>query len=259
MVVPWIVVPCYNEAARLDRQAFERALADGRQSFLFVDDGSTDGTGEVLAALAATRPERCRVVVAPENRGKAEAVRLGMRTALEAGAGMVGYWDADLSTPLSQIQAFAALLGSRPDVELVMGSRVRMLGRRIDRSGVRHLVGRAYATLASLSLGLPVYDTQCGAKLFRRSVALERALRRPFGSRWAFDVELIQRLQLDWGDRGIDRIIEVPLAEWRDVGDSKVSLRAGAAAFAFLFGLLLRRESRRLPLRGQPLEAYQVR
>lgn len=245
---PWVVVPCYNELRRLDRAAFEANLAgDSGATFLFVDDGSTDGTATLLAAIAATNPARCTVVMLPENRGKAEAVRTGMRTALEGGARCVAYWDADLATPLRHIDEFAALLESRPAIDVVMGARVRMLGRHIDRSGSRHLIGRAYATLASVVLGLPVYDTQCGAKLFRRSMALEHALARPFRSRWSFDVELLQRLQHGWGDRGNDRILEVPLPEWRDVGSSNVSLTTGGAAFAVLFALLLR-NNRSLPL-----------
>jgi dolichyl-phosphate beta-glucosyltransferase len=254
----WIVIPCYNEARRLDRRTLEDSLVgDGGPTFLFVDDGSTDDTRAVISAIAAANPDRCRILSLPRNRGKAEAVRAGMQLALDGGASAIGYWDADLSTPLTQIHEFAALLDEDEGTQVVMGSRVRMLGRHIDRSGARHLIGRAYATLASAVLGLPVYDTQCGAKLFRRSAALEHALRTPFRSRWSFDVELLQRLQHAWGDRGIDRIIEVPLARWRNVGSSKVSLRGGGTAFLFLFGRLLR-NSRSLPLRAQPRSATTI-
>jgi dolichyl-phosphate beta-glucosyltransferase len=169
-------------------------------------------------------------------------VRAGLKLALDAGAEWVGYWDADLATPLAVIDDFARVSRQNPDVEVVMGARVRMLGRAVDRSGLRHLTGRVYATIASFALDLPVYDTQCGAKLLIRSAALEAALAVPFRSTWAFDVELLQRLQNQWGDRGVARIIEVPLREWRDVGESKVSLRAGARAFLFVLGILVRRK-----------------
>jgi dolichyl-phosphate beta-glucosyltransferase len=186
---PWIVIPCYNEAARLDRAAFEAAMAAWDSPvFVFVDDGSTDSTLLVLQALQHQSPGRCHVLALPENRGKAEAVRHGLNAALAGGATRVGYWDADLATPLTTIEEFARELDDRPHIQVVMGSRVRMLGRDIQRSTFRHCVGRVYATLASLVLRLPVYDTQCGAKLFRRSSALEHALTDPFRSRWAFDV-----------------------------------------------------------------------
>jgi dolichyl-phosphate beta-glucosyltransferase len=249
----WIVVPCYNEAARLDVAAFETAMAGpGAPVFLFVDDGSTDDTRGCLAALEAGSGWRCRVIGLPVNRGKAEAVRTGLRAALAGGAERVGYWDADLSTPLDVVADFDRELDRRPDAAVVMGARVRMLGRDIRRHGSRHLVGRAYATLASVVLRLPVYDTQCGAKLFRASPELAAALDRPFGSRWAFDVELLQRLQREWGDPGIARIVEVPLLAWRDVGQSKVSLVAGAGAFLFLVRLGLRRPPGR---RAEPAAA----
>ncbi len=247
----WVVVPCYNEALRLDASAFLAAAAGSRApTFIFVDDGSTDGTRRSLDALAVgigrLRAGGCRVLALEQNVGKAEAVRAGLRTALDAGASRVGYWDADLATPLDMIEAFDQLLDERRGVDVVMGARVRMLGREIQRSGLRHLAGRAYGTLASLALGVPVYDTQCGAKLLRKSSALEHALQRPFKSRWAFDIELLRRLQEGWGDSGIDRIVEVPLPAWRDVGESKVSMLAGARAFLFLLRLWVQRPGRRL-------------
>jgi dolichyl-phosphate beta-glucosyltransferase len=238
---PWIVIPCYNEAARLDREAFEAAMAAWDSPvFVFVDDGSTDSTRLVLEAMRERMDGRCRVLALPRNRGKAEAVRHGLNAALAEGATRVGYWDADLATPLETIEDFDRELDDRPVIEVVMGSRVKMLGREIRRSAFRHYVGRVYATVASLVLRMPVYDTQCGAKLFRRSHALERALAAPFRSRWAFDVELLQRLQAQWRYAGAQRIVEVPLREWRDVGESKVSLLSGARAYLFLLEMLLR-------------------
>lgn len=238
---PWIIIPCFNEAERLDRGAFEEAMAQSHGPvFIFVDDGSTDRTPLILKGIQAAGGPRCQVVTLPENRGKAEAVRQGLQVAITAGAPRLGYWDADLATPLPVIDDLARELEARPEVEVVMGSRVRMLGRRIERSGLRHLIGRAYATLASLALRIPVYDTQCGAKLFRSTPALTHALAAPFRAGWGFDVELLQRLQRQWGERGVGRIVEVPLREWHDVGASKVSLAAGARAFIQLARMALR-------------------
>ncbi len=238
---PWIVVPCYNEANRLDVSAFSKFMSRSDSPVLvFVDDGSTDGTLRLLNALRQEAGDRCHVLTLPSNRGKAEAVRHGMKAALAAGAARVGYWDADLATPLCTIRELDAELDNRIGAEVIMGSRIRMLGRTIERSALRHYIGRVYATLASLTLRLGVYDTQCGAKLFRGTPALTRALGAPFRSRWAFDVELLRRLQVEWGGIGAERIVEIPLREWRDVGRSKVSLVAGAAAFLFLVRLLLR-------------------
>jgi hypothetical protein len=127
-----------------------------------------------------------------------------------------------------------------------MGSRVQLLGHAIQRRHGRHYLGRVFATCASLSLGLPVYDTQCGAKLFRHTPALVSALAAPFTSRWVFDVELLARLVCPRpGITAIamERIREEPLLSWTDIPGSK--LRPAAALRCGLdllrLGLKLRR------------------
>ena len=236
----WIIVPCFNEARRLDRSAFLEAAASASDThYLFVDDGSTDETGAVIREMASEAAQSIGTLALPSNSGKAEAVRQGMLRAIEADAHCVGYWDADLATPLDVIPDFASILAEDDEVDVVMGARARMLGRQIQRSGLRHLAGRAYATAAAVALRLPVYDTQCGAKLFRNGPALKESLKSPFSSRWAFDVELLRRLQIQWGDSGIGRIVEVPLLRWRDVGESKVSLLSGGLAFGYVLRLML--------------------
>ena len=222
-----VVVPCYNEAARLDAAPL-RAFVDGHAeaSLLLVDDGSTDATAAVLDRLASERPGRIRALSLTPNAGKAEAVRRGLRDALAGGAEIVGYLDADLSTPPAEIDDLLAAL-ARPGVQVAIGARVGMLGYDIDRSAVRHYLGRVFATAASIILRARVYDTQCGAKLFRAGPALSEALSTAFLSRWAFDVELLGRLLI--GTAGVPAlplaaIVEVPLPVWHDVKGSKLGL-----------------------------------
>jgi dolichyl-phosphate beta-glucosyltransferase len=227
------VVPCHDEETRLDTDAFVR-LVDARLDIdvLFVDDGSEDGTGTVLEGLAQKRPGRLQVLSLPINQGKAEAVRQGLRHALATRPRYVGYLDADLATPIDEMCRLSDLLGGR-DVDVVLGTRLSMLGRHIERDHVRHYLGRVFASAASLTLRLRVYDTQCGAKVFRATPALEAALDAPFLSRWAFDVELLGRL-LAGGPKvpavPVERIVEEPLLTWRDVPGSKLSLAAMAGA-----------------------------
>ena len=222
-----IVVPCYNEAARLEIDRFAAFAARPDASLLCVDDGSTDDTARVLERIAARMPGRLRLLRLSPNGGKANAVRAGMRKAMDEGAARVGYWDADLATPFEELARFQAVLDARPSVIGVLGSRVRMLGTRIERSAARHYMGRVFATFASLVLRLAVYDTQCGAKLFRVAPVLSAALAAPFRSRWAFDVELIARLdhasRAGGGPPAADLLVELPLQAWRHVGGSKLS------------------------------------
>jgi hypothetical protein len=140
----------------------------------------------------------------------------------------VGFWDADLATPLEAIDRLREVLTERPGIEIVFGSRVAMLGRRIQRRPIRHYAGRAFATVVSIVLGLPVYDTQCGAKVFRCTPVLPTLFEEPFLSRWVFDVELIaRRIRAEQHDQlppTAGAIFEFPLEKWTDVPGSKLRL-----------------------------------
>ena len=187
-----LVVPCYNEAQRLPADEYV-AYASARPEieFTFVDDGSTDTTLEVLESLSQRLPGQLHVLSLPQNRGKAEATRTGLQAAATADhpADLVGFWDADLATPLAAVDEFAATLAERPTIEMVFGARVALLGRHINRLPSRHYLGRIFATLASTVLSLRIYDTQCGAKIFRNSAAFRRVMAEPFESPWIFDGE----------------------------------------------------------------------
>lgn len=235
-----LVVPCYNESKRLDPKAFLGALEkDPNISFLFVDDGSSDDTLAILQDMQEMNPAQVDVLRLEKNSGKAEAVRRGMLVSLEGAFDNVGYWDADLATPLVEIEGFCRLLEST-DVEIVIGSRVRLLGRKIERNALRHYFGRVFATCASMLLDISVYDTQCGAKILKNSSSLGRVFGRPFKVNWTFDVEMLARLPMvkqESSREASSRWVELPLAEWVDVAGSKVAL-SDFIKSAFEFGLL---------------------
>ncbi|MDG2333112.1 MAG: glycosyltransferase [Myxococcota bacterium] len=222
-----LVIPCFNEAQRLRSDLFGEYLdSDPETDLIFVDDGSHDGTAGILEELAARGQGRINVVTQPRNQGKAEAVRAGMNRAFSTGARFVGYFDADLATPLAEVSRLREVLRRDESIEIVFASRVQLLGRRIQRRPLRHYLGRVFATVASEVLGLPVYDTQCGAKLFRAGPRVKALFSEPFLSNWVFDVELIARWRVSERETGAppahEVIYEVPVDEWVDVAGSKV-------------------------------------
>lgn len=231
-----VVMPCFNEQSRLQLSHL-RSFAETHHEvrFLFVDDGSTDSTGDLLAKEASTHPRLASVLRLDENVGKAEAVRLGLRQAIREGARLVAYWDADLATPVEELPGMIKVLEAEESVHGVFGSRVRLMGRTIERRPLRHYLGRVFATAASMVLGLPVYDTQCGAKAFRVTRELGMVLDQPFRSKWIFDVELLARfkgvLQADTNSR----LREYPLHAWRDIGGSKLTFQDFPRAAIDLF------------------------
>jgi dolichyl-phosphate beta-glucosyltransferase len=243
-----IVIPCYDEAERFDAPAFVE-LSRKADRLIFVDDGSSDATPAILDSLTVDAGDSIDVIRLARNRGKAEAVRAGLAAALAGGAEIVGYYDADLATPPAELLRLIDELGDHPDRQVVLGSRVALLGHSIERHWTRHYLGRIYGTLASLALGITVYDTQCGVKLFRRSPALEAAIATRFPDRWSFDVELLARLVRP-GDGiapvGVDQIVEVPLRTWKDVGGSKLRPASSARSVLALAGVRrrMRRRSR---------------
>ena len=220
-----IVVPCYNEAKRLDIDEFV-AFAGRRPwlTLIFVDDGSTDGTADLIAAAVRRCPDHVGSLILDDNSGKGEAVRRGILRALEGGAQLVAFWDADLATPLVDIDTFRQCFESRPNLEIAIASRVKLLGRQIERSAARHYFGRAAATAVSGILGIPVYDTQCGAKMFRATPRVHRIFSAPFITRWIFDVEILARWLSDRRPgEDLDRfMIEIPIQKWTNVGGSKL-------------------------------------
>jgi len=240
-----LVIPCYNEAARLPVESFvEFSEENDNISFLFVNDGSTDETQQVLNGLAVRRPDHFRAMHLDRNRGKGEAVRRGVLAAIDTEPQYVGYWDADLSTPLEEIRRFVEIYERHPENVMLAGARIKMMGRRIERRTSRHYLGRVFATVASGLLDIQMYDTQCGAKLFRCKAGTRDLFAQPFHSRWLFDLELILRIQRREAageNRPIDSLIrEVPLNTWRDVPDSKISYAYFLWAFFDLLSLRLR-------------------
>lgn len=208
-----LIIPCYNEEERLD---FSRFKSYGFIHYLFVNDGSTDAT---LQRLQENVTEPDYYLDLSANCGKAEAVRKGILYARKLPIWeeitWVGFWDADLATPVEEVEFFLRFIEiTGKGADAIYGSRVDRLGGAISRDYLRHLLGRVFATVVQLVLNTGSYDSQCGAKLFKKSV-VEEAFAEPFISRWLFDIEILLRLR----NR---RIVECPLRQWSEIRGSKI-------------------------------------
>ena len=227
-----IIIPCYNEEGRLDLPAFREFIETHPDvNFIFVNDGSSDGTAGVLANFcSANRAEWCSL---EKNSGKAEAVRQGMKIAMKHNSDYIGFWDADLATPLSELERM--LESATEEMLYISGCRLLRLGGRIKRKWYRHYLGRVFATAVSLYLALPVYDTQCGAKLYKKE-CVPFITEHRFVTRWFFDVEILKRMTKHYGtDAVLSRSLELPLESWLDVSGSKLRYISCMVDFIKLF------------------------
>jgi dolichyl-phosphate beta-glucosyltransferase len=223
-----IVIPAYNEERRLP-QTLDRILEWlGQESIAFdelvvVDDGSSDATASVAEKYHQAHPE-VRLLRNPGNCGKGYAIRQGM---LEARAEWILYTDADLSTPITEIEKlYAAAVQQQADVAI--GSRA--LNRalvEVHQPAFREYSGRFFNLIMRAVTGLQFRDTQCGFKLFRAEAARQIfPLQKQDG--FSFDVEdlvIAKKLGL--------RAIEVPV-RWANVEGTKVRLSQGLKSFADL-------------------------
>lgn len=211
-----LVIPCYNEANRLDFGEFSKC--GDNLFFLFVNDCSTDST---LDLLKKNLNKNMFLLNLEKNHGKGEAVRRGMlhiQSMPEFNqVDWVGYWDADLATPLAELNNFILFKNTfYPKAEAIFGSRIVRMGSLIKRSYKRSIMGRFFATFVGITLGIVAYDSQCGAKLFRRDI-INKYFKEPFISRWIFDVEILLRMRQK-------NVAEYPLFEWEDVSGGSLKI-----------------------------------
>ncbi len=203
---------------------FTRLQSDIR--FLFVNDGSTDTTLDVLQQLVELAPQHFEILNLEHNCGKAEAVRRGILQGVTTKPTYIGFWDADLATPLHAIPEYIRVLDRRHEIDLLLGVRLPLLGHAIRRQPARRLLGKMFAYIASRLLAIRCSDTQCGAKIFRLTPEIVSIFSQPFESRWIFDVELLARLirlrRETVSPQVSETVFEIPLEKWEDVAGSKL-------------------------------------
>jgi len=222
-----VVIPAYNEAARIAAPLRRLGTYLGahypHSELVLADDGSTDGTAGVVQALGAEIGMPVRVLPGAGNRGKGHAVRRGM---LAARGALVLMTDADLSTPIEELERLHAAIRAGADVAI--GSR-KMAGALIEehQPALREAMGRVFTWLTRLFV-VDVTDVTCGFKLFRRDAAHAVFALLTLDD-WSFDAEaLFVTRHLGF------ELVEVPV-RWRDAAGTKV--RRGRDALQSALGL----------------------
>ena len=225
-----VVVPAFQEARRIPRlirAVHDHARTDLRAAGLtlheviVVDDGSTDGTGAVLADAAEKEPLLRALTAPPGRRGKGHALAHGIR---QASGHLVLLADVDLSAPLSETHKLAAELHAGADV--AVGSRA-LEGAAVDGTPLsRELMGRTFNALVRTVTALDLRDTQCPLKLMPTTLAHELT-EHQIAAGFAYDVELLLRAR-----RHGARVVEVPI-EFHHDRDSRVRPLVSAASMAY--------------------------
>lgn len=215
-----VIVPFYNEENRISEEEFNTLFSDFREEkFLLVNDASSDNTFSLLTDFQEQN-ENVSVLSLSENKGKAEAIRQAvLQTKITEK--YIAYFDADLATPFEELVKIKEFAIQNPTYNFLMGSRIKRMGSHIERYVYRHYLGRVFATIiSSVILKIPVYDTQCGAKVIKSNLALE-LFNEPFVSKWLFDVELLLRYK-KINPKFQEFIYEFPLNTWIEKGNSRI-------------------------------------
>ena len=218
-----IIIPCYNEEKRL-KEALLTALIEGCQADIYLaNDGSTDHTLDIIEGFSKQHPNRCFVIHYPQNQGKANTIFKAANALLENDAySYIGYFDADFSTPPSEIIRLVEET-QKHSYQFLFGSRILLLNSGIQRKFYRHIIGRIIITMINVKFSLGIYDTQCGSKIFSKEIIRE-AFAAPFYTSWLFDVEIFVRLKKrDLLKTGR----EIPIYNWKDIEGSKLGWKTG--------------------------------
>jgi dolichyl-phosphate beta-glucosyltransferase len=216
-----IVIPAYNESARIPR-TLEHVVACVRShgweaEVIVVNDGSTDGTAQVVEAFAETAPE-VRLIENPGNRGKGYSVRNGL---LQALGEVVMFTDADLSSPIEEAERLFDAIAAGADIAI--GSRWLGSSRQTHRQPLyRQFFGRCFNAMTRAVMNLPFADTQCGFKAFTREAA-QVVFQLETIERWGFDPEILF-IALK---RGFN-VVEVPVSWGHDERTRMSYLKDGA-------------------------------
>lgn len=218
-----VVIPCFNESKRLNASYFLKLTQLIDCTLVFIDDGSTDGTGEILRNTFSNLPIETQIVTLPKNLGKAMAISKGLEVALELDKKFLVFCDADNSNSIEDIEKLYRVIKQNEQCDLVSGARVPLSGSDVVRKDFRKWIGRLVATLVSAMTHIAIYDPMSPLKIYRleRFHGLEAFKPR---TRWLGEVELMFFVYS--ANRDFFKIEEETIDFWRDEEGGHIGLRS---------------------------------
>jgi dolichyl-phosphate beta-glucosyltransferase len=244
-----LVIPHFNDTERLAPYLKDLQASLPRSFAILVSDDGSDGwevqkLSQLVASLRdctpAGGPQLRAPLLHPVNTGKGGAVFRGLMRG--DNHSLLGFVDADGAVGAREIiRAESYFRQNAGRLDALFGSRVKMLGRRIERNLIRHLSGRIFATLVSVSTGLDAYDTQCGLKFLKQDAF--QAIKDQWSVQgFAFDVEMCLLLN------NSGKVIEEFPIDWSDQPGSKVHMLRDSVRMAWM----VRQISKRSHLQSTP-------
>jgi dolichyl-phosphate beta-glucosyltransferase len=215
----FMVVPCFNEEKRIKLNYWNDLARIPNVHWIFVNDGSSDDTKEVLNKITNST-----IIDINKNVGKAEAIRKGITETYKKNSGesfWVGYLDADSAFEIEDIRKVIELVYSKSSAyDSYWGSRVALAGRKITRNNLRHILSRILITFFGYKMRDLPYDPQTGFKIFKFNNQQMEIFEKRFETKWFVDLEILIRYQVL--EKQIMKIWEEPVNTWKDVDGSNI-------------------------------------
>jgi len=218
-----VIVPCFNEAERLNLFYFDELSKIKNTIWIFIDDGSTDSTSRMLKKQSMKN--NVMDLRIERNVGKSKAIVYGAVFASHelSNIGWIGFLDSDGAFALDDVSRIIRMAKSIKRYDAIYSSRVKLAGRNIERNNARHIVARLITSLFGLVWREIPYDTQSGFKLYRYSDDYKSIFLEPFKTKWFFDIEFSIRY-LKYKEKEIN-VWEEPVTSWSDIPGSKINYR----------------------------------
>jgi len=236
-----LIIPCFNEDSRIQGDLITQFILNLGVDTLFVDDGSIDGTVEIINALIINNRKLFNeaglivtVLSISKNIGKTNAIRTGLLWGSQEGYSHAIIQDIDF--PYLFVDAINALnLGLLTEAHtIISGARVELAGSSVLRTPLRHWIGRIIATFIHVFIVKNIYDPQSPCKVYNLN-EVSPFLVSPFRTRWFGDLELIIRIR---NENKKYSIVEFPLTYWRDLPGGALSFRSSLKVLLDLYKLV---------------------